>query len=622
MLRPAPDARYRVCLRTSLLSWWLTFAQMGLSHFEITHWVTISYFFYLSVKSQRLGLRWAREVRWYDCMSRPELLPNGDILWDGIMIEITSRMKAVALLEESEQKLEENLQLLNSIIENQPTCVKLVAKDGTLLDINPAGLAMVKASSKEAVVGTSVYDFIDENDRGAYRQFNEDICNGKKRTFRFNLIDSASNRHLLESVAVPLKYGSSGDLVQLGLTDDITKKVAAQSEKERLEKRLYHAEKMEAIGTLAGGVAHDFNNILSAIIGFTELAALKLPQDSAVTKDLLAALDASNRAKDLVKQILAFSRQTEHEKQPIQLSAVIKEVVKLLRASIPTTIDIRLNIIEENDTIWADTTQIHQVLMNLCTNAYHAMRQTGGTLTIELFRTEIHESDELAMGHQLSPGPHVLLRVSDTGSGIDRNLQKRIFDPYFTTKPKGEGTGMGLAVVHGIVQNHVGHIGVYSEQNKGSTFVIYLPRILPADSKTNTQDTPIPKGDESILVVDDEQTIAEIEQRILESLGYKVTATTSCLDALDCFSDTPDAFDLVITDMTMPEMTGATLTRKLMSIRKDIPIVLCTGFSDLINEEKAKAIGIREYIMKPVVLKEMAEVVRRVLDDSTPPKSS
>jgi signal transduction histidine kinase/CheY-like chemotaxis protein len=397
---------------------------------------------------------------------------------------------------------------------------------------------------------------------------------------------------------------------------DISDRKQAESEKEKLNDQLQQAQKMEAVGTLAGGIAHDFNNILSAILGYSELAQMKLSGQDGILEDIDEVLRAGNRAKELVKQILTFSRQSEHERKPVEIHFIVKEALKLLRASIPSTIEIRENIATKNGTVLADPTKIHQVLMNLCTNAYHAMRETGGVLAVELSQLEIYSNDAKVTGFDLTPGLYLNLKVSDTGCGMDRAVMMRIFEPYFTTKDKSEGTGMGLALTHGIVKDHDGHITVYSEPGKGTTFNVYLPCIVtdPISLSDEAQVT-IPGGSERILVIDDEEILVQMEKRMLEGLGYEVTAMSNCLDALQLFIAGPDAFDLVITDMTMPRMTGAELAQKILSIRQDIPIVLCTGFSELINERKAKAIGIREYVMKPIIKREIAVVVRKLLDE-------
>jgi PAS domain S-box-containing protein len=411
---------------------------------------------------------------------------------------------------------------------------------------------------------------------------------------------------------------------------DITERKQADNEKRLLEFQLQQAQKMEAIGTLAGGIAHDFNNILAAIIGYTEIASLQVADDNKAKESLNEVLKAGHRAKNLVNQILAFSRPGDEGRKPIQVTSIMKEALKLLRATLPATIEIRQNIEIDSgqDTILADPTQIHEVLMNLCTNAAHAMRENGGILEIGLqnvehgIRNSEFEDDERKSPMQillspvdLDPGQYLRLTVSDTGHGMTPEVIKRIFDPYFTTKDKGEGTGMGLSVVHGIIKSHGGRITVYSEQTKGSTFHVYLPLIQEMTKEPDIdKGAPVLTGDERILFVDDEHALVEIAKDILERLGYEVVTRTSSVEALELFRAQADSFDLVITDMTMPNMTGDKLSRELMKIRSDIPIVLCTGYSERISEEKAKSMGIREFVMKPLVMKDLAKTVRKALD--------
>lgn len=376
--------------------------------------------------------------------------------------------------------------------------------------------------------------------------------------------------------------------------------------------QLVQAQKMEAIGTLAGGIAHDFNNILTAIIGYTELAREEVPEGSRVQANLQEVLKAGMRAKDLVQQILMFSRQSTQEQKPLQMDSIVEEGLKLLRASIPTTIEIRPNIQRECGTVLGDPTQIYQVLMNLCANAAHAMREKGGVLEVSLMNVDIDAA--LAQHPDLKSGPYVRLTVSDTGHGMDRAVMERIFDPYFTTKEPGEGTGMGLAVVHGAVKSHGGAIAVDSEPGKGTTFHVYFPRMERGGAPEAEAAASIPTGSERILFVDDEKALVDMIKQMIESLGYKVAGRTSSIEALEAFRAQPDKFDLVITDQTMPNMTGEMLARKLLRIRPDIPIILCTGYSESITKEKVKAMGIRELIMKPVVRSELARIIRDVLD--------
>ena len=389
----------------------------------------------------------------------------------------------------------------------------------------------------------------------------------------------------------------------------------AYEELRKTQKQLIQAQKMESIGVLAGGIAHDFNNIISPILGFTELALSDVPAGSKAQKDMIEVQKAGKRARDLISQILTFSRQTEGERKPIQISFIIKEVLKLLQAALPSTIEIRKNIESDTHVVNADPTQIHQVLMNLCTNAEQAMLE-GGVLEVSLSNVELNEAI-CAELEGLTAGSFVRLTVSDTGCGMDKETLPRIFDPFFTTKAPGEGTGMGLSTVHGIVKSHGGDISVQSEPNKGTTFHVYLPAVESIDKAQPETAEPVRGGTESILFVDDEEIMVELGRDTLERLGYRVTTRTSSIEALELFRSRSGEFDLVITDMTMPKMTGVDLSVELIRIRPDIPIILCTGFSHVVTPEKARSMEIREFVMKPIVGAELGRTVRRALDKTS-----
>jgi PAS domain S-box-containing protein len=391
-----------------------------------------------------------------------------------------------------------------------------------------------------------------------------------------------------------------------------------KKEKEDLTRQLQQVQKMEAIGTLAGGIAHDFNNILAPIIAYAELSLLYIQPESEIRKYLQGILSAGSRAKDLVQQILSFSRRTEQERKPVRMALLIKETMKFLRSSLPSTIDIRLDLKTESDTILADATEVHQVLMNLCTNAYHAMMEKGGVLEVSLdLQTLGAEAAADIAG--LTPGKYVILKIRDTGHGIDTAILNRIFDPYFTTKEIGRGTGLGLSVVHGIVTAGGGAIQVESKKGKGTLFVIYWPFIEKEAMTPGRQEiSPIPGGTEKVLLVDDDNWVAEVCQTMLERLGYQVTVRTDSETALSDFRANPDAFNLVISDMTMPRLTGTDLAREVLKIKPAFPFILCTGFSELIDDEKSRALGINALIMKPIDFTNLAETVRAVLDGKVP----
>ncbi len=378
-----------------------------------------------------------------------------------------------------------------------------------------------------------------------------------------------------------------------------------------MEHQLRQAQKMEAIGTLAGGIAHDFNNILSAILGYSELALAELPPEASLRNKLEAIHSSGERARDLVTQILAFSRKDEQIRSMVELHLILEDTLKLLRPAIPTTIDIQTQI-SSNCRVLGDPSRIHQVIMNLCTNAYQAMLEAGGTLTISL--SEVKMEGRAAAITQLPSGSYCKLVISDTGVGIPSNNLERIFDPYFTTKEKGKGTGLGLAAVHGIVKSHGGAILVESQIMQGTSFQVYFPLTWEKSFIEEQDEAQIAGGNERILIVDDEPDILEIERENLEMLGYKITTKSEPQEALSLFAKGPEHFDLVITDMTMSGLTGEKLSSELLKIRLDIPIILCTGYSSLMSQEKAYSMGIKGFLMKPVKLRELSEMIRNVLD--------
>ena len=385
------------------------------------------------------------------------------------------------------------------------------------------------------------------------------------------------------------------------------------AERKNTEELLRQAQKMEAVGTLVGGIAHDFNNILAVIGINVDMALQDLSGESSTRKRLALIAKAEQHGRDLVRQMLLFSRKSEKRLEVLSLGLLLKETHKLLRASIPTTIGMKLFLETESDLVFADPTQIRQVVMNLCANAEQAMRGTMGNLEISLKKITFGSDDPLP-DTEMSPGDYLVLSVKDNGSGMDEEVRRRIFEPFFTTKPAGEGTGLGLSVVYGIVKSHKGGITVATEPGKGSVFEVFLPKAdkgLPAGVESHET---IAKGKERILFVDDDELIVISVRNMLESLGYTVTALTDSREALKVFSENPSQFDLVITDYTMPLMTGEALGKEMMRIRRDIPVILCTGYNDLMSSEKAIAMGFREFIMKPFTVREGSQLIRKVLD--------
>ena len=504
--------------------------------------------------------------------------------------------------EESLVTSEEKYRLL---VQNASEAIFIV-QDGVIKFPNPKTETVIGYSSTE-LAKMPFINFIHPDDRnGVIENYRKGLNEEKIPGFSFRTIDRAGAEKWVEVNGIPLNW--EGKPATLVFLRDIT-------EQKKLESKLQQSQKLEAIGTLAGGIAHDFNNILAAIMGYAELIAWEVPQTSKAGDNLKELLKAGCRARDLVQQILTFSRQSKQERKPVEIGPIIKEALKLLRASLPSSIEIKQEIEKDIGKIEADPTQIHQVLMNLCTNAGHAMSESGGVLEVRLSHVDL-DATAAAQYSTILPGPYIRLSVSDTGHGMSPEVCERIFDPYFTTKEVGKGSGLGLAVVDGIVKSHRGAITVYSKPGKGTTFHVYFPRIDHAQGVRGTQEveSPFMGGNERILFIDDEQTLVDVGEQILRQLGYQVTVRTKSIEALELFRAHPERFDLVITDMTMPNMMGDKLAKELMGIRADIPIVLCTGFSEYITEEAAKEIGIREFVMKPLVTSGLAKTIRRVLD--------
>jgi signal transduction histidine kinase/ActR/RegA family two-component response regulator len=395
---------------------------------------------------------------------------------------------------------------------------------------------------------------------------------------------------------------------------DITEKKCAEREREKLASNLRQSQKMEAVGTLAGGIAHDFNNILGAIIGYSDMAMDSISEDNPAHECIEQVLEAGNRARDMVQRILAFSRKSESSRAPVDLFTITADALKLLRATIPSTIEIRKILAAGKSIISADATEIHQVLMNLCANASQAMEDSGGVLTVSLNRILL---DEQTVGNEVDimPGPYFELSVQDTGIGIEPEIIDRIFDPFFTTKAVDKGTGMGLAVVHGIVKSHGGMIAVENTLGAGACFKVYLPECDSTLERSTIPFEMLPSGTERVLLVDDEASLVRITQRQLERLGYRVAGFSDPKAALDLFQKDPRAFDIVVTDQTMPKITGEQLAGEIFRIRPDMPIVLCTGYSSKIDKEKSRAKGIRAFAMKPILRQDLAVIVRAALDE-------
>jgi len=517
-----------------------------------------------------------------------------------MFFDITARKQAENALRQSEERYKTLTNNLHVGIYRNTT-----GPQGKFIEANPAIVEMFGYQSRDEFLAVNVADlYQNPEDRN---KFNEKMLkNGSVKKYEVSLKKKDGTPFVGSVSAVAVKDANGEVKYYDGIIEDNTGK-------KELELQLQQAQKMEAIGTLAGGIAHDFNNILSAIIGYTELSLSDVEKESTLYQNLQEVFRAGERAKNLVKQILTFSRQDAQERKPVQIKLISKEAIKFLRASLPTTIEMRQEI-KSDSLVMADPTQIHQLLMNLCTNAAHAMGGKGGVLEVKLIDVKFEE-DVTAEHPELKPGPYLELIISDTGHGIPAHILDRIFDPFFTTKEKGEGTGMGLSVVHGIVGSYGGKIIASSELGKGSTFKVYLPTVERDEAPLPIAGESIATGTERILFVDDETTLVNIGKQMLESLGYKVTARTSSIEALELFKAKADSFDLVITDMTMPNMTGDELARELIRIKPEIPVILCTGYSARINPQQAAAMGIRAFVSKPVLRRDITETIRNVLGE-------
>ncbi len=501
--------------------------------------------------------------------------------------------RMVLSLRESEEKY-------RSMMEATKDLVSICSPDYRIEYINPA---MVKRTGRDAT-GELCHKVIHGFDKKCPWCKLEKVMKGEHANYE--IVSPKDNKTYY--IANSPIFHIDGSISELTVFRDIT-------ELKKMETQLQQAQRMESIGTLAGGIAHDFNNILFPVLGHTEMLLEDVPEDSPFKNSLKEIYTSALRAKNLVKQILTFSRQDTNELKLMKLQPIVKEVLKLIRSTIPTTIEIKHDFNPDCGIVKADPTQIHQIVMNLATNAYHAMEETGGKLNVSLKKIEFGEHDLITP--DMIPGVYACLIVADTGTGMDKNLSDKIFDPFFTTKAIGKGTGMGLSMVHGIVSVMGGYIQVHSKPGKGTQFHVYLPveKSLSKKQETNSK-AEIQGGIEQILLVDDEEAILTMEKLMLERLGYKVTSRTSSLEALEAFRADPDKFDLIITDMAMPNMRGDKLSAELIKIRPDIPLLLCTGFSEAMSEEKATSLGIKGFLMKPIVMKDLVQKIHEVLDEN------
>lgn len=536
----------------------------------------------------------------------------------------------VQKIRQMEKKLAERYDLMSLITNTVPDLIWAKDLDNRYMLVNQAMCEkLLMCGSPDKAMGKTMDYFMDrQQDAGLKFVFREVWDRSDAAAIentghgRFLEQWQAPDRHLVLDIHEAPLFDEKGKPAGIvGCGRDITQEKEIKDALDRsearfkdIERQLFHAQKMEAMGTLAGGIAHDFNNMLSPIIGYTEMVLDDVPTDSQSYENLNEVLKSANRAKDLVQQILSFSRQSKETLTPLKLQPVLDNVCKLLRATLPATIQIKRHVSRKCGMVRADPTQIHQVLMNLCTNAYHAMRKDGGLLQVTLAEVEAIPANP-AVSTPIISGPHAKIAVSDTGCGIKRDILGRIFDTYFTTKAVGEGTGLGLAMVYSIVKKHGAEIRVLSEPGKGSVFDIYLPIVAHKEPEaTQALTRTILNGDEHILLVDDELPILDMMKQMLERLGYCVTTRTNGAEAFETFCDSTDQYDLIITDMTMPGMTGVQLSKSVLEIKSGFPILLCTGYSEKINEKIIKKLGVSAYVMKPVVIYEMARTIREVLD--------
>ncbi len=484
----------------------------------------------------------------------------------------------------------------------------------TLVKFVNSRLAHMLGLPKEKILDTPFFNHVHPDELSKVMELYERFLSGDEEKQRYETVLSDRNGTSMDvEVSITPTFHEEKRAALL-MIREITDLKQIEKEKRELEKILQQTQRMEAIGTLAGGIAHEFNNILWIISANAEYALEVLQDGSEVRNNLKRIERACTRASGLVGQILSFSRRRQQTPKPLDMRAIVKETLKFMRASLPKTIEIQTDIASDLGLVMADPTQLHQVVTNLCTNAYHAMKEKGGVLEVDLENIASKDTASFPLG--MASGRYVRLRVRDTGVGMEPEVMKRVFEPFFTTKQVGEGAGLGLSVVYGIIESYHGTVTVNSEPGKGTVFEVFLPIIEDTSAAETRRTQPVPTGRERILFVDDEPEIADSAKEILEGLGYQVEIETSPVKALRLFSQRPDEFALVITDMTMPRMTGEALAKEILRIRPDIPIVICTGYGHLINEDRAKEIGVSEFIMKPASIANVADAIRRALDNT------
>ena len=544
------------------------------------------------------------QERWAIANGVPAYDKNGTLI-AGIVVfpDITHRKKIEESLRESEERF-------RRITENAKDMIyRMSLPEGKYQYVSPASIDLYGYTPEEFyITPLLIQDAIHPDWKHYFQKQWENLLNGiMPPNYEYQIIHKSGEVKWLNQRNVLITDKADVPIAIEGIVTDVTEAKLAEEEKAKLEADLRQAQKMEAVGTLAGGIAHDFNNILSAIIGYAELAKDDIPRINPAFEEIEEVINAGKRARDLVKHILAFSRKSGEDRIPLKPLLLVEEALHLIRASIPSTIEIKHDLKPDCGNIMADPTQMHQIIMNICTNAAQAMDENGGTLEVIL------NEEYISGDYGQETKPFVKLTIKDTGTGIPQDILDRIFDPYFTTKDFGKGSGMGLAIVHGIVEAHNGKIAVESTVGKGTTFHIFFPKITAPDANKKDNSRSLIKGSGKILIVDDETSMANVTMQRLKRLGYHVTVKTDSIEALALFKQDPDYFDLVITDQTMPKMTGEQMVIKMMEIRKGLPVILCTGYSSKIDREKAIALGIKAFMLKPVENFELSKTVREVL---------
>ena len=525
----------------------------------------------------------------------------------GAIIDITERNLTDDKLRESENRFRD-------IAHSMADWIWEVDKDGKYTYVSHTAKNALGYSPKE-LIGKTPFELMPEGERNKIKEIFLEIFSRSRPIVdleNWNLAKDGTEICFLTN-GVPI-IDADGELQGYrGVDKDITNQKKLEAERITIEAQLQQSQKMEAVGTLAGGIAHDFNNILAIILGNAELASADVPDSNPASASLKEIHRASIRAKDMVQQLLAFSRKTDEVSIPINMALIIKESLKMLKHAIPTSVEFKQHISDDSCNVMGDASQINQIVMNLVTNAADAMSEEGELVEVTLENIILQE-EKICFDWVLSPGPYVRLRMRDTGEGIEPKIMDRIFEPYYTTKEIGKGTGMGLSVIHGIVKRHNGGIRVESELGKGTFFEIYFPALEKAAEEEKEPEGEIKGGSERILFVDDEESMVNLNHQRLERLGYNVKSTTKPVEALEWFRADPDQFDVIITDMTMPRMTGDRLAAEILKIRPHMPVIICTGYSERMSAKKAAALGVRKYIEKPIGLRNLASLLREVLE--------